>query len=95
MEIIMPYVQVKQKYQITIPASIRKKMKLHEGDTLEVKEEKGILIFTPQDVIKLSRDSVQKESPLLAMVGSNKGSGLYSSADEVDEYIDNLREEWN
>jgi AbrB family looped-hinge helix DNA binding protein len=39
MDIAMPYVRIKQKYQVTIPASIRKNLNLHEGDTLEVKEE--------------------------------------------------------
>lgn len=91
----MPYVKVKQKYQVTIPVVIRKKLKLHEGDTLEIKEQDGNLILVPQVISEREINHSEEKSPLLSMIGSNSGSNLYQSVDDVDNYIGNLREEWN
>lgn len=89
----MPYVQVKQKYQVTIPAAVRKNMNLKEGDMLEVREQDGLLVLIPQALME--RRAAKPANPLTAMIGANKGSGLYKSAQEIDEYIRNLRNEWN
>ena len=43
----MPYVKVKQKYQVTIPVSVREEVNLHEGDTLEAKVEDGHIVLIP------------------------------------------------
>lgn len=95
MEMTMPYVRVKQKYQVTIPITLRKKLKLHEGDTLEIKEQDGNLILVPQMMKERgARHTVEKPS-LLSMIGVNSDSGLYKSAEEADDYIRNLRDEWN
>lgn len=89
----MPYVQVKQKYQVTIPAAIRKKISLHEGDTLEAMEQDGVIILAPQTVQRRSIPGHKKPS-LLSLAGANQGSGLYTSAQAADQYIDQLRAEW-
>lgn len=44
----MPYIKIKQKFQITIPVAIRKKLNLLEGDILEIKEVNGEIILTPK-----------------------------------------------
>jgi AbrB family looped-hinge helix DNA binding protein len=87
------YVQVKHKYQVTIPAALRKRLNLHEGDMLEVREQDGVLVLVPQAVSQ--RPAVQPRSPLLAMIGANKGSNLYKSAQDADNFIRKLRDEWN
>lgn len=88
----MPYVQVKQKYQVTIPASIRKKIHLSEGDTLEAIERDGFIVFIPQ---KLKRKkSILKKPSLLSLAGINKNSGLYSSTADIDSFLFSLRSEW-
>ncbi|WP_038139976.1 AbrB/MazE/SpoVT family DNA-binding domain-containing protein [Thiothrix lacustris] len=89
----MTYVQVKHKYQVTIPAALRKRLNLHEGDMLEVREQDGLLVLVPQTVSQ--RPAVQPRSPLLAMIGANKGSNLYQSAQDADNFIRKLRDEWN
>lgn len=89
----MTYVQVKQKYQVTIPAAIRKRLNLHEGDMLEVREQDGLLVLVPQTVNQ--RPAGQPLSPLLAMIGANKGSNLYQSAQDADNFVRTLRDEWN
>jgi len=88
----MPYVQVKQKYQVTIPAAIRKKISLHEGDTLEAVERDGVIILAPQTMQR--RSAPDKKPSLLSLAGANKGSSLYASAQEADQYIEDLRTEW-
>jgi len=46
----MAHVQVKQKYQVTIPLSIRKKISLNEGDMLEAVERDGLIILIPKSM---------------------------------------------
>jgi AbrB family looped-hinge helix DNA binding protein len=91
----MPYVRVKQKYQVTIPAAIRKKIDLHEGDTLEAIEQDGKIVLVPQEITDRNRRRPQQKPSLLSLLGSNEGSGLYTSAKNADEYLRNLRDEWN
>lgn len=95
MEQVMPYVTVRQQHQVTIPLEIRKRINLHEGDTLEAKELNGVIILTPQMVIKKSNQSKKQESSLISLLGANKGSGLYKDSNDVSQYIDNLRNEWD
>jgi len=95
MELTMPYVRVKRKYQVTIPITIRKKLHLHEGDTLEIKEQDGNLILVPQTVKERKVRRTPEKPSLLSMIGANSGSRLYRSAEDVDNYIRNLRDEWN
>ena len=88
----MPYVQIKQKYQVTIPASIRKKISLNEGDMLEAIERDGFIVFIPQ---KLQRkQKTPQKSSLLSLSGINKNSGLYTSTAEIDAFISHIRSEW-
>lgn len=91
----MPYVRVKQKYQVTIPTALRKLIDLHEGDTLEAKVEDGHIILVPQIISNKKCNIYKTKSSLLAMIGANKGSGLYESAKDIDQTIFNQRNEWN
>lgn len=50
----MSLVRIKTKGQVTLPASIRLQAKLKVGDFLEVKQQKGKIILTPQAIIDLS-----------------------------------------
>ena len=91
MEITVPYVQVKQKYQITIPAVLRNQLDIHEGDTLEASIEDGHIIFTPKELVtKVS--TKQDQSNLTSYIGS--GKGLFSSPEEADNFIRNERNLW-
>ncbi len=45
----MPLAKVKQKGQVTIPAEIRERLALEEGDDLEVTVENGRIVLIPQD----------------------------------------------
>ena len=86
----MPYIRVKQKFQVTIPASIRKKVDIHEGDTLEATEQDGKIVLIPQELRERSKSS----GSLLSLLGVNENSGLYGSAKDADDYLRQLRDEW-
>jgi len=47
----MPLVKVKEKYQVTIPASLRQKAGLAVGDLLEAKVEGKKITLSPKRVI--------------------------------------------
>jgi AbrB family looped-hinge helix DNA binding protein len=47
----MELVTVKTKFQVVIPQSIRKRVRLDIGDVLEASFEKGKIIFTPKTVV--------------------------------------------
>ena len=47
----MPLVAVKPKFQITIPAKLRKGLDLHEGDLLEATVVGDGILFRPKEVV--------------------------------------------
>ena len=47
----MSLVKVKEKYQVTLPASVRQKMGLAVGDLLEVEVKGKKITLTPKSVI--------------------------------------------
>jgi AbrB family looped-hinge helix DNA binding protein len=47
----MPYVKVKTKGQVTIPAEFRRDLNLEEGDLLEAVVERGGIFLTPKIVV--------------------------------------------
>ena len=47
----MSLVAVKNKYQIVIPAKVRKEAGIKVGDLLEAKFERGKVVFIPKSVI--------------------------------------------
>lgn len=47
----MPVVRVKRKFQVTIPAEVRKRLDLAEGDYLEVTEEDNQIVLKPKLVL--------------------------------------------
>ena len=47
----MPLVKVKEKYQVTLPASVRQKVGLAVGDLLEANVEGKKITLTPKSVV--------------------------------------------
>jgi len=59
---IMPLVQVKQNFQITIPAKLRKVLKLQEGDFIEAELIKDkFIVLKPKSVVNKARSFSKKE----------------------------------
>jgi AbrB family looped-hinge helix DNA binding protein len=48
---LMPYVKIKTKGQVTIPAEFRRDLNLKEGDLLEAVVERGGIVFKPKTVV--------------------------------------------
>ena len=88
----MPYIRVKQKYQVTIPAKVREVVGVHEGDTLEAKAENGNIVLIPQTIHE--RRTIGKKG-LSAMIGSGEHCRSFQSMEEADRFISKLRDEWN
>ena len=47
----MSLVTVKNKYQVVIPASVRRRVSIKVGDLLEAKAERGKITFTPKAIM--------------------------------------------
>ena len=47
----MPFVTVKKKYQVVIPAAVRKQALIEVGDLLEAKAERGKIVLIPKSAI--------------------------------------------
>lgn len=47
----MDWVQVRHKFQITLPKSVRDSLRLSEGDLLSVQVREGELVLVPQALI--------------------------------------------
>ncbi len=43
----MAVAKIKEKFQVTIPLSIRKRLSVKVGDTVDVREEKGKIVILP------------------------------------------------
>lgn len=73
----MPLVKVKEKYQVTLPAAVRRKAGLNVGDLLEASVEGEKITLTPKSVVD--------RELALALEDVKKGRvyGPYRSAEEV------------
>jgi len=47
----MALARIKRNYQITIPNSLRKQLKISEGDYLEIESQQGKLVMKPAKLI--------------------------------------------
>jgi len=70
----MPLVKVKEKYQVTLPASLREKAGLEVGDLLEAKIEGKKITLTPKSI--LDRELAQA----LQEIEEGKTYGPFNSA---------------
>jgi AbrB family looped-hinge helix DNA binding protein len=75
--VTVPLVRVKEKYQVTLPASVRRKAGLAVGDLLEANVEGKKITLTPKSVVD--------RELALALEDIRKGRvyGPFSSAKEV------------
>ena len=89
----MPYIKVKQKYQVTLPSNIREAIGIHEGDTLEARAENGNIVLVPQ-LVQEKKPAAKKKIDISKYVGCM--TGVYGSTpQEVEEYIRQQRNSWD
>jgi len=73
----MPIVKVKNKYQVTLPASVRKQVKLEVGDVLEAEVKGGKITLTPKVIIE------RELAAALDDVRKGRVRGPFKSADDL------------
>jgi len=92
MQTTTPYVQVKQKFQVTIPAKLRNKLDIKQWDTLAASIDNWHIVFIPQEIRK-KNISNKSESSLKSYVWA--GKWLFWSPKEVDIFIRKERNLWD
>ena len=65
----MPLVTVKPKFQVTIPAQLRRGLKLHEGDIMEATVLADGIFLRPKDVVDRT-EAADRIATLLARIES-------------------------
>jgi AbrB family looped-hinge helix DNA binding protein len=86
----MPLVKVKRFAQVTIPAAIRKKAHIEQGDVVEVSYENNQIIITPKRISDKHVDWARKFDEALGSVRkSAKRAGI--AAKSIDEAVKTAR----
>ena len=88
----MPYIKIKQKFQITIPENMRKKINLLEGDILEIKEVNGDIILTPKILTKKEDNADYTPNEKTAKILLNK-SNYSKGFENLEDLFEDLEEE--
>lgn len=88
----MPLVKVKDKFQVTIPASLRKAINLDVGDLLEAEVKEDGILLTRKTVTD-SKDLLQKFRKVLseALPGNSPFAGK-SDKELMDIAIETVKE---
>ncbi len=87
----MSLVKVKRFAQVTIPADIRKKANIEQGDFVEVTYETGHIIITPKRVSDKTVDWSRKFDEALGSVrNAAKRAGI--TAKTIDEGVKTARQ---
>ncbi|MBI5604990.1 MAG: AbrB/MazE/SpoVT family DNA-binding domain-containing protein [Deltaproteobacteria bacterium] len=86
----MSLVKVKRFAQVTIPADIRRKAHIEQGDFIEVSYETGQIIMTPKRVSDKTVDWARKFDETLGSVRETaKRAGI--TAKKIDEAVKTAR----
>jgi AbrB family looped-hinge helix DNA binding protein len=82
----MPYVKVKTKGQVTIPAELRRDLNLKEGDLLEALVERGGILLKPKTVLdRYDEEWVNR------LINEGKGEAKRSSETPEEEDAEERR----
>jgi AbrB family looped-hinge helix DNA binding protein len=92
----MSFVKLKEKGQVTIPASVREQLSAHTGDIFEVAVSEGNIVLKPKEVVA-RKDKPQKTTKkgidISSWIGS--GKGMFQSPEDVDAFIKRERAAWD
>jgi AbrB family looped-hinge helix DNA binding protein len=75
----MPLVRVKDKFQVTIPSTLRERVGLDVGDLLEARIHRGVITLTPKRVVD------RRIAEGLEDLRAGRSYGPYSSVAEAIE----------
>ncbi len=79
----MTLLRVKSKYQVTLPKALRDRVRLHVGDLLEARVERGKITLTPKSAI---------DRRIARSMEDIKEGRAYGPFDSAEEMIRSLRE---
>lgn len=86
----MPLVTVKPKYQVTIPAKLRKGLKLREGDVMEATVVGDGILLRPKDVV--DRGAADRVASILEAVERTPEDARRSEDEIMAEVIADIAE---
>ena len=92
--VVMDLIKVKRHYQLTLPADLRKKFKIAEGDYMRVEEKgEGILIkpvkvIDPDQEYFHTKEWQKGEAEADADIATGRVSGPFSSVKELIEGLE-------
>ena len=92
----MPRVTLKEKGQLTIPATVREQIAASTGDVFEVVVVNGDIVLTPQDVMsrqKAKRAVRRKGVDISRWIGAGKGQ--FKTPEEAASFIHAERAQWD
>jgi AbrB family looped-hinge helix DNA binding protein len=72
----MPIVKVKDKFQITVPVTLRARLALKVGDLLEAEIKNGVLELSPKDLVNREIDLAR------AQIKAGQYLGPFETAEE-------------
>ncbi|MEO5338154.1 MAG: AbrB/MazE/SpoVT family DNA-binding domain-containing protein [Magnetospirillum sp. WYHS-4] len=85
----MPLVTVKPRFQVTIPAKLRTRAHVHEGDILEATLVEGGILLRPKAVVDRDAVAINVEA-LLGNVPSVPGDQGKSEDEIMDEVVSEI-----
>lgn len=92
----MSLVKLKEKGQVTIPASVREKISAHTGDVFEATVSNGAIVLKPLDVVVRKKSPTSKRKSgvdISTWIGA--GRGLFQSPQEAADFIARERASWD
>ncbi len=91
----MPLVKIKDKYQVTLPAEVRRTLDLKVGDYLEVEAKDAAIVLKPKAMIdKGKKEAWEALRELLERVHSQVGDAAEEEVErDVLEAIKAVRED--
>ena len=88
----MLLVKMKDKGQVTIPASVRDQVDAHTGDLFEVEVVEGNIVLRPRDIIARGPQA-RTGVNITQWIGAGKGT--FETPDQVDAFIRSERAQWD
>jgi AbrB family looped-hinge helix DNA binding protein len=89
------HVRLKDKGQVTIPASVRSAIDATVGDVFEVALDDGNIILRPQQMSRKAPSKTKSKAKGVDIAGwIGSGKGLFKTVDEVDAFIRAERDRW-
>jgi len=87
----MPLVTVKPKFQVTIPAQLRKRIDLHEGDLMEASVVEGGILLRPKEVVDRAA-AAERIATNFAATEPSPGDAGRSEDEIMGDVIDDIAE---